>query len=110
MNKMDIEHYIQAVREAATAWASAKARLTYLQHYRPALLAKLVLKAEGSSVAAKEKEAYASKEYDDFIDGLAAAVEDEANAHWALKRAEMKVELWRTEQATARLERKGYGA
>ena len=112
MSDIDIERYIQAVRDCAEEWASAKGQLVYLTHYRQSLLAKLFYSAPPSetSVGAREKWAQASDDYSDFLKGLKVAVEQEANAHWQLKRAEMKVELWRTKQATERLERKGYGA
>ena len=112
MSDLDIERYIQAVRDCATAWATAKGKLIHLTHYRQALLAKLYYQAPPTetSVGAREKWALASEEYKAFLQGLEAAVELEANTHWQLKRAEMKVELWRTQQATQRLERKAYNA
>lgn len=110
--ELDIERYIHAVRECAEEWASAKSQLVYLTHYRQSLLAKLYYQAPPSekSVSSREKWAQASDDYAEFLTGLKVAVEQEANTHWKLKRAEMKVELWRTKQATERLERKGYGA
>lgn len=107
---MDIEHYIQAVREAAEHWATCKAELVYMDHWRRALLARLAQESDAPSVSARDQEALASAAYKTHLEGLKEAVEREALALWALKRAEMKVELWRTQQATARMERKAYNA
>lgn len=107
---MDIEHYIQAVRDAAEDWAVKKAELIYLEHWRRALLARLAQDSDAPSVSGRDTEALASDAYRTHLEGLKAAVEEEAKALWALKRAEMKVDLWRTQQATARMERKAYNA
>lgn len=107
---MELESYLHAVREASASWAKSKGHLVYLEHYRRALIAILMKGSSEKSAAAQEREALASQEYLDFLEGLSAAVEDEANRHWALKRAEMKVELWRTQQANQRMERKAYNA
>lgn len=107
---MNIEHYIQAVREAAEDWAMKKAELVHMEHWRRALLARLALDSDAPSVSGRETEALASESYKTYMDGLKVAVEEEAKALWALKRAEMKVDLWRTQQATQRMERKAYNA
>lgn len=107
---MDIEHYIQAVREAASHYAEKKAELTYMEHWRRGFLARLSKDSEATSVSGQERDALASEAYKSFLDGLRVVVEEEEVAKWALKRAEMKVDLWRTQQATARLERKAYNA
>jgi len=109
---MDIEHYLHAVREAAQTYATAKATATYMEPYRRAVIALQMKVAEGegvTSAAAQEREALASHAYELHLKGLRVAVEEEAVALWALKRAEMKIEMWRTEQATKRTEMKGYG-
>lgn len=107
---MDLERYLQAVRDAAEEWAQAKSNLVFLEHYRRALLAKLMKDSGEKSAAAQERDALASEMYGAHLEALREAVKEEAVMHWTLKRAEMKVELWRTQQATARLERKAYNA
>lgn len=107
---MDIEHYIQAVREAADHYAVAKSELIYMEHWRRGLLARLAQESDAPSVSGRETEALASEAYKTYLEGLKVAVEEEVKAQWALRRAEMKVDLWRTQQATQRMERKAYNA
>ena len=38
-------------------------------------------------------------------EGIAAAIQNEERLRWELKQAELKIEIWRTQQASARLER-----
>ena len=36
-------------------------------------------------------------------EGIAAAISNEEKLRWELKQAELKIEIWRTQQASARL-------
>lgn len=88
----------------AKHFAKAKAERTALEYYAKSLKARL-MKASGQSViAAQEREAYSHEEYKQFIDGIEAATEIEEKLRWDLKAAELRVEIWRTEQANARQE------
>ena len=51
----------------------------------------------------QEREAYAHPEYQELLKGLAAAIEQEEALKWKLSAAQMKSDLWRTEQASERL-------
>jgi len=53
-------------------------------------------------VSAQEREAYADKEYEEYIEGVAAAIKEDEEQRWLMKAAEAKIEAWRTAQANYR--------
>jgi hypothetical protein len=90
-------------------YAKAKADRILLEEFRKskkALLMKDALKNGIEAANAQEREAYADQEYIDLLHGLAAAIEKEELLKWQMEAARMKTDIWRTEQANARLETK----
>ena len=59
-----------------------------------------------TAIGAQEREAYAHPEMVELLKGLQAAVEIEEKLKWDITAAEMRVEIWRTEQANNRAEGK----
>ena len=55
------------------------------------------------SAVSQEREAYAHPEYQELLEGLAAAIEQEETLLWKLRAAQMKSDIWRSEQASERL-------
>ena len=55
------------------------------------------------SGVAQEREAYAHYEYQELLLGLQAAIEKEETIKWKLIAAQMKSDIWRSEQASERL-------
>jgi hypothetical protein len=88
----------------AKHFAKAKAERTYIEHYRKSLKAILMKKSNESAIGAQEREAYAHPEMLELIKGLQAAVEIEEKLKWDITAAELRVEIWRTEQANNRQE------
>lgn len=110
---MTLEERMQELRELAGKFAKAEAQRQHLVEFRKSKKALLMIDAEKrgfQTSAAQEREAYASRDYIELLDGLKVATETAESARWLLKIAEMGAELWRTQQANARAERKGYGA
>lgn len=108
-----IETLLNALREAGTNAAEAKARYDYLEYYRKHLVASLMKDAErngNKTISAQEREAYASAAYADYLEGLREAQIQSANAGHRRQEAELAIEVWRTKQANLRLERKAYNA
>jgi len=64
----------------------------------------LMKKSNESAIGAQEREAYAHPEMLELIRGLQAAVEIEEKLKWDITAAELRVEIWRTEQANNRQE------
>lgn len=102
---VDIERALDFMRDNAEATAGAKANRVYLEQYRKTLKATLMKRAEGEgykTTAAQEREAYASDEYKELLDGLRVAVEEEERLRWLMVAAQTKTEVWRSLEASNR--------
>jgi hypothetical protein len=91
----------------APTFAKAKAKRVYLEEFRKskkALLMKDALLKGIEAANAQEREAYADPEYLQLLEGLASAIEIEETLKWHLEAAKMRTDIWRTEQANARME------
>jgi hypothetical protein len=87
-------------------FAQAKAERVYLEEYRKSLKAILMKRSMEQAIGAQEREAYAHAEYQALLQGLKQAIEIEEKLRWDLIGAQARVEIWRTEQANARVEGK----
>ena len=108
-----IEKRLHELREVAGRYADAKAKKEYLEHFRKSKKAILMKQMESlgfNTLAAQEREALASLEYLQLLDGLREATREAERLRWELEIARIGSELWRTQQANQRIERKGYGA
>ena len=108
-----IERPLTFIRDKAGEFAEAKSNRVYLEQFRKSKKALLMLEAEKNGVktiAAQEAYAYAHSEYLELLQGLQAAVEREEYLSMQIRAAQIRIELFRTEQANQRAERKGYGA
>lgn len=97
---------IEFILENAPKFAQAKAQRVYLEEFRKtkkALLMKDAMTKGIDSGVAQEREAYAHPEYQELLHGLAAAIEQEETLKWKLFAAQMKSDIWRSEQASERL-------
>lgn len=96
---------IEYIIENAPKFAEAKAQRMYLEEFRKtkkALLMKDALARGIDSAVAQEREAYAHIEYADLLKGLMVAIEKEETLKWMLTAAQMKMDLYRTEEASNR--------
>ena len=97
---------VDYILKHAALFAKAKAERTYIEHYRKSLKALLMKRSGETAIGAQEREAYAHPEYQELLKGYAAAIEEEETLKWMLTAAQMKSEIWRTEQFSARIEQK----
>lgn len=91
----------------APKYAKAKSERVFLEEFRKskkALLMKDALARGIEAANAQEREAYADEAYRELLTGLAAAIEVEETLRWQLEAARMRTDIWRTEQANARME------
>jgi hypothetical protein len=98
---------VEFIIKNAPLYAKAKAERVLLEEFRKskkALLMKDALKQGIEAANAQEREAYADPEYIELLHGLSAAIEKEETLRWQIEAARMKTDIWRTEQANARLE------
>lgn len=97
---------IEFILDNAPKYAEAKAQRIYLEEFRKtkkALLMKDALARGIDSGIAQEREAYAHYEYQELLLGLQVAIEKEETLKWKLIAAQMKSDIWRSEQASERL-------
>jgi hypothetical protein len=98
---------VEELWKHAPAHAKAKAERVYLEEYRKtkkALLMKAAEQEGRKSAAAQEVEAYAHPEYIELLAGLKAAVEAEELARWRMVSCQAAIEVWRSQEASARAE------
>lgn len=100
---------VEFIIKNAPAYAKAKSERVYLEEFRKskkALLMKDAMLAKIDAANAQEREAYAHPEYQELLVALATAIEIEETLKWQLEAARMRTDIWRTEQANARMEMK----
>lgn len=98
---------VDFIIKKAPEFAKAKSKRVYLEEFRKskkALLMKDALLQGIEAANAQEREAYSHPEYLQLLQGLAAAIEIEETLKWQLEAARMRTDIWRTEQANARME------
>lgn len=86
----------------AGKYARAKAERVHIEEYRKSKKALLMAECPEKAANAREQYAYSHPEYIALLDGLKAAVEVEEQLRWAQIAAQLRVEIWRSEQATNR--------
>lgn len=86
----------------AGKYARAKAERIYIEEYRKSKKALLMGQCPEKAANAREQHAYSHPEYVALLEGLRAAVEVEEGLRWAQIAAQLRVEIWRSEQATNR--------
>jgi len=110
---IDIEKTMAYLRDHAGEYAEAKAARVYLEQFRKSKKALLMIEAEKAGIKTgqeRESYAYAHDEYILLLQGLQHAVEKEEKLKIMMDGCRMRIELYRTECANERAERKGYGA
>ena len=89
----------------APKYASAKATRVQLEEYRKSKKAILMSNEEGT-LGAKEMYAYAHPEYVALLFQIKDAIAEEEELRWKLEAAKLRVEVWKTEEYTKRVEMK----
>ena len=104
------------LRELGKKYAKAKAELSFLDHNRKILLAKLMKEQQINSntgkmdsVNAQEREARADQRYSDHIKALSLAVQNEAELSFEITIVRINFETWKTKMINQMKEAKDYG-
>lgn len=105
MAEIDIFKVLDFIRDNAPAYAQAKADRVYLEQFRKTKKALLFQQAPSASVADREAYAYSHPEYQQVLDGIRVAVEEEARLFMLIEAAKLKADVWRTIQSDKRAER-----
>jgi hypothetical protein len=88
----------------AGKFAQAKAQRVYLEEFRKSKKALLMAQCPDKAANAREQYAYAHEDYLALLGGLKAAVEVEEKLRWDLIAAQARIEIWRTKEASARMQ------
>jgi hypothetical protein len=94
----EIQHIVDLIDD----YAAADANLMWLESYKHALKALKMKESLSPSVAGKEMDALASEEYIQYCYDLIENKRRHTSLKLTIETAKMKVEVWRTEQATNR--------
>jgi hypothetical protein len=108
-----IERRMHELRELAPQYAKARAQVAYLDEFKKSKLAMLMKVAEqhgATTAAAQERDARCHPDYLELLEGLKEAMERAETLRWELQVTSIRADVWRTQEATKRAERRGYGA
>ena len=108
-----LEERLEELRALGAVAAKARAEREYIDEFKKSKLAMLMATAEtpgAASVAAQERDARRHPEYLELLTGLKVAVETCERCEWELRVALKGADLWQTQQANERAERRAYGA
>ena len=103
ISNKDIEDELQKIEDIAPQYATAKALSFQAQEWKKTQRSILYSQAVGKTVADKEHWVAVQSAVAVANEGIAAAISNEEKLRWDLKQAELKIEIWRTHQASARL-------
>jgi hypothetical protein len=97
---------IQFLIDTAPLYAKSKADRMYLEEFRKSRKAQLMSQAGTEVLGKQEVYAYAHEDYVGILEGIRQAVEKEEKYRWLMTTAQARIEVWRTEQYSARMEMK----
>jgi hypothetical protein len=109
---LDIEITLQYIRDKAEPYAVAKSQMKYLEEYRKTKKALLMIEAAQEGIKTgqeREAYAYAHKEYIELLNGLKAATYESERLRLSIKAAELRIDVWRSQNAASRFEHNAYG-
>ena len=101
--RTDANEAIDFIYKNSKPFAQAKANRIYLEEFRKSKKAILMAQSSAEAANAREQYAYSHPDYLSLLDGLKAAVETEEELRWKMVAAQARVEVWRSEEASARM-------
>ena len=111
MSMESTEKQLEFIRKHSKEYSQAKGDRVYLEQFRKSKKAMLMIEAEQGGIKTgqeRESYAYAHPDYIALLTALQAAVEKEEYLALIIRGCWTKLELWRTQQANERAERKAY--
>lgn len=101
-DQIDPNKAIDFLLKNAEKYAHAKAQRVYLEEFRKSKKALLMNQCDEKAANAREQYAYSHPEYIGILDGLKSAVEVEETLKWQQIAAQLRVEVWRSQEASNR--------
>jgi len=95
---------IQFIVDTAPLYAKAKSDRMFLEEFKRSKHAQLKSLAGTEVLGKQDTFAYAHPEYVEILEGIKQAVEKEEKYRWLMTAAQARIEVWRTEQYSARME------
>lgn len=108
ISEADIDKVLAYLRDNAEKDAQARAERYYMEEFLKVVKAQQQAAAGDVSVAAAEVKARMSSEYIAALDAYKTAVYEDERRRFLRGAAEVKLEVFRTLEATRRAEAKGY--
>ena len=102
MKQTDPNKAVDYIIANASKFAQAKANRVFLDEFRKSKKALLMSQSTAEAANAREQFAYAHPEYVELLQGLKEAVETEEKLKWELVAAQLRVDVWRSEEASNR--------
>jgi len=102
MKDYDPNDAIDFIFKTAPLYAKAKGELAQFEAFKHSLKAIEMSKSTANTIGAKEMDAYKSQPYQELCEAIGLATEEAEALRWQLIAAQLRVEIWRTEQATNR--------
>lgn len=99
---IDPNKAIDFLLKNAEKYSQAKAQRVYLEEFRKSKKALLMNQCDEKTVNAREQYAYSHPDYVSVIEGLRSAVEIEEELKWQQIAAQLRVEVWRSQEASNR--------
>jgi hypothetical protein len=99
---IDPNKAIDYIIKEAPRFAAAKAQRVYLEEFRKSKKALLMNESPEKAANAREQYAYSHHDYIGVLDGIRAAIEIEESLKWELIGAQLRVEVWRSTEASNR--------
>ena len=100
--EIDPNKCIETIWELAPEYSKAKATLSDLENAKSSMKADLMKLSNEQTIAAQEREAYASPTYKDHCKAIGIATHQTELLKLKIKCAELRWETWRTQQANER--------
>jgi hypothetical protein len=97
---------IQFLIDTAEPYSKAKASRIFLEGFLKSRKAQLMSQAGTEVLGKQETFAYAHADYIEILEGIREAVEKEERFRYLMVAAQARIEVWRTEQYSARMEMK----
>lgn len=99
---IDPQRAVDYLIEHSRQYAQAKADRVHLEQFRKSKKALLMNQCTEKAIASREQYAYSHPEYIALLEGLREAVRLEETLRWRLTAAQLRVEVWRSQEATNR--------
>lgn len=99
---IDPQKAVDFIRDNAQRFGQAKADRMYIEEFRKSKKAILMGQCNAKSAVDREQYAYSHPEYLSLLDGLKAAVEVEERVKWEMTAAQLRIEVWRSQEASNR--------